>query len=499
MENLFIVLGNQQFPLSHLKSYQKNASFFMAEVNELCTHFKYHQQKILYFLASMREYRDELTKSGFKINYVELTKENNGTSFTEHLEIYLNKNKKIKKIQIFEIEDHFFEKVIISFAKKNQLELEILPSPMFLTSREEFKNYLSSVKKPFMKTFYERQRKRLEILTINGKPLGGKWSFDDENRKKIPKGHTPPEIIHFDYSKNKNFCNVKNLVSELFPKHPGEIKQFLYPINLKDSKKFFSDFLEKRFSLFGDYEDAIDQEHPFNYHSLISASINIGHLTPDQIVKEVCTPERQKKIPLNSLEGFIRQIIGWREFIRGIYHEYDDLQQKSNYWNHQRKLNKNWYTGNTGILPLDNAIKKANQYGYCHHIERLMIISNIMLLSEIHPQEVFKWFMEMFVDSSDWVMGPNVFGMAQFSDGGIFATKPYICGSNYILKMSNYKKEEWCDELDGLYWEFINKNRAFFSKNPRMSLSIKQYDKINPDRKKQIKKAAKNFIDRNTK
>ena len=177
-----------------------------------------------------------------------------------------------------------------------------------------------------------------------------------------------------------------------------------------------------------------------------------------------------KNIPMNSLEGYVRQVIGWREFIRGIYHNFDEVQSKSNFWNHKRKLNENWYTGNTGIPPLDDAIKKANRFGYCHHIERLMIISNIMLLSQIHPQEVFKWFMEMFVDSSDWVMGPNVYGMAQFSDGGIFATKPYICGSNYLLKMSNYKKGDWCNEVDGLYWGFINNNRDFFAKNPRMSL-----------------------------
>ena len=496
--NLFLLLGNQQFPLEYLSQYKSDHLFFMAEVNELCTHFKYHKQKILFFLASMREYHDELVKNNFKTNYVQLSKKNNGTTYVGHLELFLSKNKKIKKISTFEIEDIFFEKIIVDFCQKNDLELEFINSPMFITTREDFKNYLTSVKKPFMKTFYERQRKKHQILAIGNSPIGGKWSYDEENRQKIPKEIIPPPIKKINYKNNNNYNNCLQLIEEIFPGHPGSTENFFYPITIKDTNLFFKDFLQHRFALFGDYEDAIHSKFDFNYHSLLSANINVGHITPMEIIKAVTTDEMIKNISLNSLEGYIRQIIGWREFIRGIYQNFDHIQSTSNFWNHQRKLNKNWYTGETGIPPLDDAIKKASRYGYCHHIERLMIISNIMLLSQIHPSEVYRWFMEMFVDSSDWVMGPNVFGMAQFSDGGIFATKPYICGSNYILKMSNYKKGDWCDELDGLYWGFIKNNQSFFAKNPRMSLSIRQYDRIKEERKILIDDAAKNFLNRNT-
>jgi deoxyribodipyrimidine photolyase-related protein len=217
------------------------------------------------------------------------------------------------------------------------------------------------------------------------------------------------------------------------------------------------------------------------------------------VAAETLAIAEKQNIPLASLEGFIRQIIGWREFVRGIYQNFSEQQDNSNFWNHQNKLSQAWYTGETGVPQLDLTIQKVIRYGYCHHIERLMVLGNLMLLLEIHPREAHKWFMEMFVDSSDWVMGPNVYGMALFSDGGIFATKPYICGSNYWRKMSKAKPGEWCDGVDGLYWGFIDKNKAFFSKNPRLSMMAKTIDKMDPARKKTIYSAADDLKQRLTK
>jgi deoxyribodipyrimidine photolyase-related protein len=194
------------------------------------------------------------------------------------------------------------------------------------------------------------------------------------------------------------------------------------------------------------------------------------------------------------LEGFIRQIIGWREFIRGIYHAKEKNEVKGNFWNHDRLLTADWYEGTTGITPLDDAIKDCINYGYTHHIPRLMIIANLMNLARIHPDEIYRWFMEMFVDSADWVMAANVYGMGTFADGGLFATKPYSCGSNYILKMSNYKKSEWCETVDGLYWSFVSDNESFFKKNPRLSILTNALGRMNDDRKKIIFKKADDFI-----
>jgi deoxyribodipyrimidine photolyase-related protein len=249
---------------------------------------------------------------------------------------------------------------------------------------------------------------------------------------------------------------------------------------------------------FGEYEDAIDPKEFSVFHSVLSPVSNLGLLTPDEVVKRTLTFAKENKTPMNSLEGFIRQVIGWREFVRGVYQNFSDKQDVSNFFKHEGKLSKVWYSAETGILPLDDSLGKTVKFGYAHHIERLMVIGCLMLLSQIHPREVHRWFMEMYVDSSDWVMGPNVYGMSQFSDGGIFATKPYICGSNYILKMSSYKKGPWCEVWDGLYWKFVSEKFQFLAKNPRLSMMVAMWGKKSKAQQKQLLQAADAFISRVT-
>ena len=224
----------------------------------------------------------------------------------------------------------------------------------------------------------------------------------------------------------------------------------------------------------------------------------MGLITPDLIIDQVLDFNKKNEIRMNSLEGYVRQIVGWREFMRGIYQNYSNEMETSNFFKHERKMNNSWYEGTTGLLPLDYAIKNSINYGWSHHIERLMILSNIMNLCEVKPVYVYRWFMEMFVDSSDWVMAPNVYGMGLFSDGGIFSTKPYICGSSYLLKMMDFKKGEWCNTMDGLYWRFIDKNREFFLKNARLSMMVRVFDKMQDKRKKMILFEADKFIKQNT-
>ena len=287
-----------------------------------------------------------------------------------------------------------------------------------------------------MKTFYEQQRRKLNLLIENNQPIGGKFSFDKENRKKTPKDLILPNI-----PKGTNSLyleEVKKLVTKKFSDHIGDIDHCWFPTSRKEAHDWCNNFIEHRLNLFGDYEDAIDTRCDFLFHSAMSPIINCGLITPLEIIDKV--RKVQDKIPLNSLEGFIRQIIGWREFIRGIYQNYDHIQEKSNFFNHTNQLTSAWYSGSTTIIPLDHAIQQVMKLGYTHHINRLMVIGNMMLMCKIHPKESYRWFMECFIDSSDWVMGPNVYGMSQFSDGGIFATKPYLCGSNYIRKMSHFKK-----------------------------------------------------------
>jgi deoxyribodipyrimidine photolyase-related protein len=368
---------------------------------------------------------------------------------------------------------------------------------MFLDNRKDFKNYLSKTKKPFMARYYKEKRERLNILlNKDGSPEGGKWSFDEDNRKKLPKNISIPK---FPVIKETNHTkNLKPIIQKLFDKHPGNTKNFWFATEYKEILKLLDFFIKDKLNLFGDYEDAVDQNNNILFHSALSPYINLGLLTPDIIIHKIMRYHHVKGVRLNSLEGYIRQLIGWREFMRGIYQNYSKEMETNNFFKHSRKMKDTFYNGSTGLNPLDHAIQNADKFGWSHHIERLMILSNIMNLCEVEPKLVYKWFMEMFVDSSDWVMVPNVYGMGLFSDGGIFATKPYICGSSYFMKMMDFKKGDWCQIMDGLYWRFINRNRQFFLKNPRLSMMVRIFDKMKADRKKLILSEADKFIKRNT-
>jgi deoxyribodipyrimidine photolyase-related protein len=481
---LFVVFGDHLFPVNFFEPF-KSKKFLMIESYSTCEHFKYHKLRLAFILSASRHKFLELQKSGFKIDYIHLEDQDKSKSYTDRLKHYCLINK-ISKIHAFEKEDKFFKKTLDQFAVNNSIEIVFYKSPAFLNDHDSFKLYLKKFKKPFMKNFYEASRKKFNILVDkNLNPIGGKWSFDDENRSKLKKTTIVPKI---EFKKVDSITlKAISLINEKFSTHPGELSpdglNFIYPVTRIDALLWLEDFLIKRLSDFGEFEDAISSQYDFLFHSLLSPLLNFGLLTPKEVIEKSLEYAKVNKTPINSLEGLIRQIIGWREFIRGIYHEYSDIQDERNFFNHKRKLNTSWYEASTGITPVDVAIKKVTKFAYLHHIERLMIISNVMLLCEVDPREVHRWFNEMFVDSLDWVMGPNVYGMGQFSDGGIFATKPYICGSNYIIKMSDYKKGEWSAEMDALYWSFIDKNRIFFTKNPRLSMMVNLFDKMSDEKK----------------
>ncbi|MEM9216368.1 MAG: cryptochrome/photolyase family protein [Cyanobacteria bacterium P01_F01_bin.150] len=485
-----LILGNQLFPHQHLPNLA-SLPVFMAEDHGLCTHYRYHKHKLILFLAAMRSYADDLSVAGAEVTYHRLTQETIDQTYEQTLESFLTAQS-ITTLTAFEVEDKFFESRLTSLCSSLNVELNILPSPMFLVTRGEFSEYLASSKKPFMKTFYERLRKSRDILMDDdGTPVGGKFSFDAANRKKLPKKLEPPSIPALSHP--DHVAKVSKLVDTLFADHPGDSASFWLPTTRSKSLDWLEQFLEQRFDNFGAYEDAITSRSDIVYHSVLSPLLNMGIVTPMEVIERAIAFAEEHDIPLNSLEGFVRQIIGWREFIRGIYQNYSDRQESENFFEHHRKLKPCWYDASTGIPPLDDAIQKAVRLGYSHHIERLMIIGNIMLMCAVDPREVHRWFMEIYVDSSDWVMGPNVYGMSQFSDGGIFATKPYICGSNYLLKMSDYKKGPWCDAIDGLYWQFIDHHRPFFKENYRMRVMISNLDRMNAEKKIRIYGAADEF------
>ena len=491
-KTLRLILGNQLFPLE-MQNIEDGETVFMCEDSGLCTYEKHHKSKIALFFNAMRSFRDSLEAANIDCIYYDFNNKFED-SYIKKLSSEIKDNN-FSCIRFFEIEDKPFENEIMQMISDLDIKCEVLNTPMFLDSRESFKDFVGDKKFLLQANYYKKARKEMDILIENEKPVGGKWSFDDENRKKLPKGYLIPKLPVIKERDDSD--EISNFINTEFNDHPGNINN-IFPYTTEQALDWLDTFFEERFKDFGPYEDAIFMGEHFQLHSALSSSMNLGIITPQQIITKAKDYAEANDIPLNSLEGFVRQIIGWREFIRGIYQNFSEKMINSNYWNHNRKLSEAWYTGDTGIEPLDDAIKGALEFGYTHHINRLMVLASIMNMSRIHPSEIYKWFMEMFVDSSEWVMVPNVFGMGTFADGGIFATKPYISGSSYILRMSNFKKGDWCEIVDGLYWKFIEDNKEFFAKNPRLSLMIRALDKLDQERKLRIFKAAETFIEEKT-
>ncbi len=523
-DRLALVPGNCLFPSTERLKPDEETLFFMTEDPGLCTRYAFHKHKLVFVLSAMRSYRDWLAEKYDVLYYPlpERKESNAGGNFNRPGNLAYEAKLKdalekygIGKIITYTLEDSFFRESIQNFCARKEIELETADSPGFLTPVEIFRTYKGERKKLRFNDFYIWQRKRLGILlTEDGLPVGGKWNFDRENRKTLPRGLEIPKVRVSPSSGHTE--EVIALVDSLFPDHPGRTGNFYLPTTRKAALAWLDAFLEERFRFFGPYEDALAEGEPFLFHSILSPLLNFGLLTPGEVVgKAVEAYERRgeaggnvrrngeigdklkengdEHFPFSSLEGFVRQVIGWREFMRGMYH---CSEIEGNFFGHERKLDGRWYRGDLGIEPVDRAIRQVLEYGYAHHIQRLMVLGNFMLLCGIHPAEVYRWFMELFVDSADWVMVPNVYGMSQFADGGSFATKPYISGSNYLLKMGDYEKGEWCEVWDALFWSFIDKNREFFLKNYRTAVLVGTWDKMSGEKRKKLLQVAARFLDK---
>ncbi|NVJ88148.1 MAG: cryptochrome/photolyase family protein [Flavobacteriaceae bacterium] len=451
--------------------------------------YKFHKQKLLFHRASMKYYEDYLKSQGKEVKYIEAV---DNKSDIRKLLPYLHKNG-YKTIHCIDPTDNWLKKRIEKYS--DNLKIVWYENPLFINSKSDLNSFFKPTKKKFFQTsFYKDERKRHHILMEGENPMGEKWTFDAENRKKYPKDKTPPAIQFPEITKYHE--EAKAYVLKNFSNHYGELNDFIvYPINFEDAEKWLQQFFEFRFFDFGVYEDAIVKEEHFLNHSLLSPLINIGLLNPIEVIVKATEFASKNGISINSTEGFVRQILGWREFIRGVYEVKGTEERTKNFWGFTRKIPATFYNGTTGIAPVDDVIKKVLKTGYAHHIERLMILGNFMVLCEFDPDEVYQWFMELFIDAYDWVMVPNVYGMSLFADGGLMSTKPYISSSNYIMKMSNYKKGDWQKKWDGLFWNFMDKNRNFFLSNPRLGMLIRTFDKMKPETKEIHFTNAKTFLE----
>ena len=473
MKAINLIFPNQLF--EHSQLLENGFPIFLVEELLFFKHYNFHKQKIAFHRATMKHYEAFLISKNIEVDYIESSKD---ISDIRELIPYL-KSIGITNISYIDPVDNWLQKRIAKGCLDNSIEKNVYDSPLFLNTKEDLQPFFRSDKKKYHQTsFYTAQRNNRHILIDpDGKPTGGKWTFDAENRKKYPAKKTPPAIQFPDV--DSFYKEALEYVDKNFSTNIGQLTtNGLYPTNFKTSKLWFQQFLEQRFLEFGTYEDAIVAENSILNHSVLTPMLNIGLITPAYVIEQSIAFAETNNIPINSLEGFVRQIIGWREFIRGMYESRGSDERTRNFWGFTKKIPKSFYDGTTGIYPIDQTIKKTLETGYCHHIERLMVLGNFMLLCEFDPDEVYRWFMELFIDSYDWVMVPNVYGMSQFADGGLMATKPYISGSNYLMKMSNYKKGEWQAVWDGLFWRFMDTHRSFFKQNPRLGMLVAMFDKM---------------------
>ncbi len=448
------------------------------------TQYHFHRQKLIYHRATMAEYAHRLNQLGVTTRIIACTE----LADSRDIGRLLREHKKEHAVWV-EPSDDWLSRRVLEGCRNHDIKLTTLPDESFLTPMNVIEAFSAKHQSMFFSSFYIEQRKRLGVLLDRaGKPIGGKWSFDPENRRKLPKGLSIPNLP--SVKQNETLQSASKSVDHEFPNAPGTADAPWLPTNHESAMKWLKRFVEERLASFGDFEDAMTPHGDVLFHSVLTPMLNVGLLTPDDVLSAVLQAEN---VPINSLEGFVRQVIGWREFIRLVYLTRGRVQRTSNAWNHHRSMPKSFYTGDSGIVPVDVVIKRVLRLGYCHHIERLMVLGNFFMLCEIDPKAVYQWFMELFVDAYDWVMVPNVFGMSQHADGGLMTTKPYISSSNYILKMSHFSKDDWCPIWDGLYWRFVAKHREFFEGNPRLSVMTKQLDKMG-DKLKVHQTVAEEFL-----
>jgi len=453
---------------------------------------RFHKQKLAYHRASMSEYAGLVSKRGFECEL--LNYQHPGSILLEHCQRLALDS--VQSVYVAQLHDDVLEKRLRAACEKNALNLVELKSPGFINDSSQNREWRKSKKRWFMADFYQWQRKRLDILIDQqGKPEGGKWSFDDQNRKKIAKKLIPdlPQIPTLQVSDNVR--TAFDSVQHQFADNPGSLDTCYYPTTHAEAKAWLTRFLQERFVDFGQYEDALLEGQSWLYHGVLTPMLNTGLLTPNQVVDAALKSAARYSVPINSVEGFIRQVIGWREFMRATYEDQGVKMRTGNHWKHERAMPSAFYTASTGIDPIDDVIRRALSTAYSHHIERLMVLGGFMFLCEIDPDDIYRWFMEMYIDSYDWVMVPNVYAMSQHADGGTITTKPYFSGSNYVLKMSNFQKGQWSVTWDGLFWRWIDKNQQSLAGNPRWAMMVKNVQRMDEQKLAAHHAAATEFLE----
>ncbi len=486
-----LVLGDQL-----LSRHPSAAETVLIERRDLATRHRYHQARVVHCLAAMRHHARALGARR-KVRYVRMDDEPD-ESFAAVLAEVLRRGGH-RQLTAYAPADGFMRAVIGEAAHHARATLSWLETPTFDVTPAQWATYRAAhPRRLHLRDFWIWQRRRHRLLLdAAGEPLGGAWSLDQDNREPLPKKWTPPPEpppLRDDPAPSEVVALVRRFCAD----HPGDAATAWLPVSRRDWLVRLDHFCTRLLAQFGPWQDAFGHAHATLHHSVLTPGLNNGLLLPGEVAARVLSEHAARPLPLSSVEGFLRQLLGWREFVAGVHRDHAPEQAAGNAWDHHRRLAATWTTATTGIPPWDDALRKASASGYCHHIERLMVLGNAFFLCEIAPGEVHRWFMEHFVDAAEWVMGPNVYGMSQQSDGGLMTTKPYVCGSAYLRRQGRLGTGAWCDVVDGLYWRFIARHRARLGSNARMQQAVAGYERLAPARRNRILNAAEAFLGAHT-
>ncbi len=502
---LIPILGDQlSMDISSLKGQNpKDCILLMMEVEDETTYVRHHKAKIAYILSAMRHHAKALAERGWSVDYVKLTDPGNRGSFSGEIARALERHR-IDRIRITEAGEWRVMAMIENWEDQFAIPVSICPDRRFIATHQDFTNWAEGKKQLRMEFFYREMRRKTGILLDrDDKPEGGKWNYDSANRKPVKGDLSIPQPIRFrpdDITEQ-----VLAMVAEEFPSHPGSLDQFHFAVTHEEAMRQKRKFLDEALPRFGDYQDALLSGEPFLWHSILSPYINSGLLDPLDLCHEVEQRYRDGDVPLNAAEGFIRQMIGWREYMRGIYWREGPDYVDRNFLEAKRPLPEFYYSGETDMHCLSEAIGQTLDLAYAHHIQRLMITGNFALIAGLDPQAVHQWYLEVYADAYEWVELPNTLGMSQFADGGIIASKPYASSGNYINKMSDYcqkcpydvKKrvgEKACP-FNALYWDFLDRNKDRLADNNRLAMPYRTWKKMESETRDDIRRQAKSFLD----
>jgi len=504
MSVLRIILGDQlSSGISALKGLDPAHDIvLMMEVREESTYIPHHKQKIVLVLSAMRHFADELRQSGVSVDYVELDSPNNSGSLTSEVQLAVAKHAP-SRLVVTEPGEWRVQVMVEGWQALTGLPVEVRADDRFFASRARFAAWARGRKSWRMEHFYREMRQEHAILMEGNQPAGGEWNFDAQNRKPLPTSVNPPERLRF--KPDATTRAVMALVEQQFSDHFGELEEFGWPVNRQEALQALSDFIETGLPRFGDYQDAMKAGSPFLFHSLLAPALNLGLLSPREVCEAAEAAWRSGGAPLNAIEGFVRQILGWREYVRGVYWSLMPGYADRNTLHATRKLPAFYWTGETPMRCLREAIGSTARYAYSHHIQRLMVTGNFALLAGIAPRDIERWYLAVYADAYEWVEMPNTLGMAIFADGGQMASKPYAASGAYINRMSNFcsgcaydvkqKTGENACPFNYLYWAFLIRQKDCLARNPRMAMPYRTIAGWEPERQDAILAEADRFLD----